>query len=313
MKSTPRNPANRPLALGKFALTLTATAFLLGGTDIARAQSPNPRSSQRVTAGEGGTNSGGTDVQYRAVTNDPWNDGVVDILNHKDYLAVQAWADGEPARAIHIYREGLLEVLSTATATEHRLSWTYKMAERTLALVDRLQALPVDNLERDQRAILLVLQSSYNMIERYYYSLDIQFWIPYYMVVRGHWPQERIHYDINQFETVLNNYSLSQVAWFKKEFARLSTESIIPLFSANVFLTVLSSVARGLAADLSVDPNAPNPNLFPLAYSQAARSLKSLAEEIDNHLIGNGVFSNDERAVNAAYDRLQKIIGYIGH
>lgn len=333
MKAAPKTLANRPLALGMFALTLTASAFLAGGTDTAMAQTQQRVSTRRgnipapvvnngtvVNNGSNGTiviDPTAPSVPNVAVAappaiGDQWNDGIVEKLHRWDYAAAQSFADADPKRAISHYKSGLMEILDTASLDQHRLSWTFKMAERTLALVERLQALPPVDAERDINAILLVLKSSYHMIENYYYSLDIQFWIPYYMVCRGHWTNSSINYDLGQFEYILNQYSLSQVQWFKQNFVDITPDGVSPRFSARIFLGVLSHVARGLSLDLGTDPNSLNPNLFPLAYAQAARSFKGLADEIDQYLAGNGLYSNDERAVNATYNRLNMIIGLIG-
>jgi hypothetical protein len=300
----------QPLMLGAFAL-----AALIGGTDIAGAQSLNQSRisiQSTSTSLEGGSNVGGSDDHFGTDATDPWADGVVDTLIEHAQIAVQAFADGSTQLAIQHYKKGLELILQTANAQQNRLSWTYKISERTLELANRLEASADQSSEKDLRPIVTLLQSSYQLIEQYYYSLDIQYLTPYRMYCAN--PQGRIpaHYDVIQFENMLRTYSLKQIAWFQNKFVMNTDQlGVVPRYSGRVFLITLASVARGLSDDLSGGTQNPNPSLFPLAYGQAARSLAKLSDQIEQHLAGNGIFGNDQRAVNFTYERLLQIVSYI--
>jgi hypothetical protein len=121
-----------------------------------------------------------------------------------------------------------------------------------------------------------------------------------------------VHYNLEKYEEMLTAYALKQIHWFQQKFV-MSTDELgtVPRYSAKTFLITLASFARGLSSDLGADPSNPNPDLFPLAHAQASRSLAKLADQIEQHLAGNGIFGNDQRAVNFTYTRLSQILGYV--
>lgn len=296
MKPTPTTL--KPLALGMLAITA-----ILGGTDIASAQTI-------TLAPEGGSNVGGANDHYQMSSVDPWVDGIVDTLSEQRMIAIQNFADGNMLMGIHQLKQGLTTVIETASNPASRLSWTYKMAERTLKLADRLQAVSNPSDDKQMLPVWHVLESSYQLIEKYYYSLDVQFYTPYHVYCTTR--SGRINYDVNQFETIMTQYALKQVSWFQKSFVMNTSEiGTVPRYSAKVFLLTLASVAQGLSSDLSADASNTNPSLFPLAHAQAARSLAKLARDIENHMAGNGIFGNDQRAVNFTYTRLTQIVSNI--
>jgi hypothetical protein len=291
----------QPLALGALALIA-----ILGGTDIASAQTRI--AIHHASVSEGGSNVGGSEDHF--AQNDPWADGVVDTLIEQEQIAVQAFADGNTVLAISHYKNGLEQVLQTAANPQNRLSWTYKMAERNLLLANRLEGVAGPNNEKDLRPIVAMLQSTYELIEKYYYSLDIQFYTPYRMSCAGQ--RTPVRYDVAKFEDQLRSYSLKQIEWFQKKLV-MSTDDqgTVPRYTSKVFLLSLASMAKGLSIDLGSDIDNPNPSLFPLAYGQAARSLAKLSDQIEQHIAGNGIFGNDQRAVNFTYSRLVQIVAYI--
>ena len=303
---------NQPLALGALAILA-----LVGGTDIASAQtSPNRITVQRASVSEGGSNVGGSEDHFAQI--DPWADGIVDVLSEQEQIAVQAFAaGGNTLLAISHYKNGLIQVLQTANQPQYRLSWTYKVAERALNLANALEnsaraAASIENRDvndKDLKPIMTMLQSAYENIEVYYYTLDVPYYTPYRMHCAGNRAPQ---YDLAKFEDQLRSYSVKQINWFKEKFVRSTdTQGTIPLHSSKVFLITLSSVARGLAIDLGSDVNNPNPSLFPTAYAQAARSLAKLSENIDQYLAGTGIYMNDQMAVNLTYTRLVYVLGLV--
>jgi|GEM_PF-2757595 len=282
------------IAFGTLALTIC-----LGATDIAGAQTldatpPSPSLNPNIG------------FDSRSPVN-PWDDGIVDTLYEQKMIAVQNFADGNTWMAIAQYKKGLTMILETAGRIENRLSWTYKISERTLNLVDRLLATGGRNDEKRLTAVISILQSSYDLIENYYNTLDVQFYTPYCLFRDGKTQPPR--YDIAKFQNTLSRYVEKQTQWFQHAFVMNSDElGTVPKYSSKVFLMTLSSMIHGLAQDLSADPHNPDPNLFPLVYGPIAHSFAKLAYDIDDYLAGNGIFGNDQRAVNFSYTRFTQII-----
>ena len=295
--NTPRS-LKWSLALGSVAL-----AIFLGATDIAGAQTLNtaPLNPSSIP--------GADDILGNSPVN-PWDDGIVDTLYEQKMIAVQNFADGNTLMAVAQYKKGLVMILETAGRIENRLSWTYKISERTLNLVDRLLATGGRNDEKRLMAVISILQSSYDLIENYYDTLDVPFYTPYCLFRDGKTQAPR--YDIAQFQNILSRYVEKQIQWFQHAFVMNTDElGTVPKYSSKVFLITLASMTHGLAQDLASDPRNPDPNLFPLIYAPIARSLERLSRDIDDHLAGNGIFGNDQRAVNFSYTRFTQIIAHL--
>lgn len=284
----------------------TQSVLPLGMIAIIALLSTSPAHAQR----EGGSNVGGSEDHTASTYNDPWSDGVVDTLTEYQLIAVQNFADGNTLLAIQQYKTGLEEVLRTARTQQNRLSWTYKMAERSLELSSRLEAQADRTNEKELRATMLSLESAFEQIIANYYQLDVRFFTPYRSICAGIRIRDR--YNVQEFEKVLRSYALLQIQWFQSKFVMtVNNEGVAPRYNSKIFLITLSSVAKGLSQDLGVQSNDRNPNLFPLAYGQASRSLAKLSDRIEQHLAGNSIFGSDQRAVNASYTNLLQIISYI--
>jgi hypothetical protein len=250
----------------------------------------------QTRAHEGGSNIGGSDDNIRIVTE--WCDSVVDDLKTHEITAVQKYADGSAALAVDVYKQGLRSILEGAQQNSmDRLSWTYKTAERGLQLAERLtqDQAPVD-------AQIDVLRYYYQMVEDHYYSLDARYYIPLY---HG---GPSVNYDVHAFEGRLQIYASELLSWFEQKMIQKSNDgSVTPAYSDRVFFMTLATVAKGLSEDLGPNTQSADPSLFPTRYAQVARTLKRVANQMENVLAGNGSYSNQPRAVQDGYRDLKRI------
>ena len=98
--------------------------------------------------GEGSTNVGGSEDGISIYSMNPWNSGVLRTIKKTKQSATDNFADNKLETAIKIYVLQLEKISQTASIPELQLSWTKKIADRTLDLADRLNATIINQDDR---------------------------------------------------------------------------------------------------------------------------------------------------------------------
>ena len=256
---------------------------------------------------EGGSNVGGSEDGISIYSINPWNSGILRTIKHTKQSATDNFADNKIETAIKIYEFQLEKISMTASAPELQLSWTKKIADRTLDLTSRLDA-SIKNQD-DRIALFNVYATTYDLIEEFYTKLDLAYIIPYHK----HGRDKNFKLDLNGYEAQLNQYITRQGQWFAQRFvAGTSAYGTLPKYSTNIFLVALSALSKGLAQDLLTD-SVTGPNLFPNQYESTASLLEEISEDIDQHLAGGSVFSNrDDRAISNSYKSFLEVMNTVG-
>jgi len=291
----------------KITLTQAMILGLLASqaySHISFAQGTNVGGKPTIVTGdhESGTNTGGSeDGLPIGNTVDEWNTGIIQIIEDAKQSATESFNDNQIETAIRIYHNQLEVISNAASIPELHLSWTNKIASRTLELAGSLD--PIAAAKEDRLAILNVYATTFDTIAGFYYKLDRDFMIPYRAKDKG------FKMDLSAYEDELNKYIVKQGEWFEKRFVSVKNEyGTIPKYSTKIFLVALSSLSRGLADDLMSD-SVTGPNLFPDGYKEIASRLKHISDKIDNHLAGGPVFShNDTYAINDTYKQFTQVM-----
>jgi hypothetical protein len=277
-----------------------------GGTNVGGIIGEGSTNTGGYTIGEGSTNVGGSEDGINIYSVNPWNSGIENAIRETKLSATYNFADNNIETAIKIYELQLEKISQTASNPEYQLSWTKKIADRTLDLTSRLD---VSIKSADDRfALFNVYATTYDLIEEFYSKLDMGYIIPY----RKNCNNKDFKMDLIGYEQQLNRYIVKQGDWFAQRFVAGSNEyGTLPKYSPKVFLVALSAISRGLAQDLLTDA-VTGPNLFPHQYSSVASQLESISNKIDNHLAGGTVFSGkDDRAINGSYQSFQQVLSKI--
>ncbi len=291
-----------------FSLSPALIAALLAGTPTVCLAQTYPGNVRGVSplAEKGGSNIGGSEDGISIYSVNPWNTGILRTIKRTKQSATDNFADNKLETAIKIYELQLEKISATASIPELQLSWTKKIADRTLDLASRLEV-SIKNQD-DRIALFNVYATTYDLIEEFYTKLDLAYIIPY----RKNCKNKDFKLDLTGYEYQLNQYILKQGEWFNQRFvAGSNTYGTLPKYSPTIFLIALSALSKGLAQDLLTD-SVTGPNLFPHQYESIASLLVSISEGIDEHLAGGSVFSGrDDRAINSSYRNFLEVMASV--
>lgn len=169
---------------------------------------------KKAASREGGSNIGGSPDTIQVVTD--WSSGVTKTLSDYFDAADFKKREGNFPLANSIFRSGLQDILEHANERLlERSTWTYKMAERTLALAERLEA------DHQDEAEFVVLTSLYRLIAKH-----------------------------AGLETQLTLYTKDLLDWFGKNMCFFKKDGgAYPSFNDRAFFITLASLAKGLRED----------------------------------------------------------------
>lgn len=271
----------------------------VGGITMENGEGSTNTGGYTFEAREGGTNVGGSEDGINFVAN-PWDTGVIRIMERAKRSAAYNFADNKTDTAIKMLELQLEAVVQDANKyPDLNLSWTKKVANRTLEMAGRLEA-EIKNPD-DRVALFNVYLTAYDVIMDFY-KMDMNYIIPYNKNkgVKGYVP------DTSGMEYEMKRYIVTQGNWFTKRFITWTEEyGYSPKYTPRVVLVALSTLTKGLSQDLL------NGNIFPHAFEATSSQLLQISNDIENHLDGGDVFggpTRHDRAINDSYKALMGVV-----
>jgi len=271
--------------LRKLPLTLGTFALFAGFSHLdANAQNINPSNTQTTEVD-----------QYN-----PWAQDVLKTLATDRLEAVLTEANGHKIVALDLWKNAFRKVLAHRQYPETQSSLIYRIAERTLQLAESLKDqreganCPDDDqvcLDRSYLPIFDVYNHGYQMIQdfssfdqSYYHELITCFKTPTASVAK-------------EMEKQLRDYAVAQIHWFKTNFRVSNGDGFSAKYSNHMYYVVLDALLKGLIADLGNDfTNEQDQPLFSTSYAEAVDQMRSLAQKLDNQIVGNSLYGPEPGA-----------------